>query len=284
MTEYIYGDVLFVIDFSMDFLSLYLTGKILHLKMKTARVVLAASVGAFYCVLALVLNSSAALGMVLEAVMAFLICAIAFGGKKVGVLIKRTAVLYTVSVLLGGAMTLIYSKLGKYKDYIDSSGDIVSALGDVPLWAFVLCAALSAGLAKLFSGIMSKRCALHQCEISLKIGGATRELTALVDSGNLIADPISEKPVVFISRAFWDMIPEKHRSAMKGESDNSDDFLGVRIIPCSTVGGSGVIYAIMPDLFYIKTKDEYEARDVLISVGENESYGGNDALVPSSII
>lgn len=284
MTEYIYGDVLFVIDFSMDFLSLYLTGKILHLKMKTARVVLAASIGALYCVLALVLDSPAAVGIVLEVFMAFLICIIAFGGKSLGVIIKRTAVLYTVSVLLGGAMTLIYSKLGKYKDYIDSGGDIVSALGDVPLWAFVLCAALSAGLAKLFSKIMSKRCALRECEISLRIGGATRELTALVDSGNLIADPISERPVVFISRVFWGIIPEKHRSAMKGESDNPEDFLGVRVIPCSTVGGDGVIYAIIPDLFCIKTKDGYEARDVLISVGENESYGGNDALVPSSII
>jgi len=284
MTEYIYGDVLFVIDFSMDFLSLYLTGKLLHLKMKTARVVFAASIGAFYGVLALVLNGTAALGIILEVSMAFLICAIAFGGKSFVALIKRTAVLYTVSVLLGGAMTLIYSKLGKYKDYIDSSGDIVSALGEVPLWAFVLCAALSAVLAKLFSKIMSKRCALRECEISLGIGGETRELTALVDSGNLIADPISERPVVFISRAFWDMIPEKHRSVMRGESNNFEDFSGVRVIPCSTVGGAGVIYAIIPDIFYIKTKDEYEARDVLISVGENESYGGNDALVPSSII
>ena len=284
MTEYIYGDVLFVIDFSMDFLSLYLTGKILHLKMKTARVVFAASVGAFYCVLALVLSLPTALGIVFEVGMAFLICVIAFGGKSLGVLIKRTAVLYTVSVLLGGAMTLIYSKLGKYKDYIDSGGDIVSALSDVPLWAFALCVVLSAGIAKLFSKIMSKGCALRECEISIGIGGATRELTALVDSGNLIADPISERPVVFISRAFWDMIPEKHRSAMRGESNNSEDFLGVRIIPCSTVGGAGVIYAIMPDLFCIKVKDRYEARDVLISVGENENYGGNDALVPSSII
>ena len=43
MTEYIYGDVLFVINFSMDFIALFICGKIMHFRMNFWRMALAAT-------------------------------------------------------------------------------------------------------------------------------------------------------------------------------------------------------------------------------------------------
>ena len=46
--EYIYGDVLFVINFCMDFLSLYISGKLMHMKMSRLRLIIAATAGGIY--------------------------------------------------------------------------------------------------------------------------------------------------------------------------------------------------------------------------------------------
>ena len=48
MEEEIYADVLFIINFSMDFLSLYIVGRLMHFKMEARRVIFGASVGALY--------------------------------------------------------------------------------------------------------------------------------------------------------------------------------------------------------------------------------------------
>ena len=48
MTEYIYGDVLFIINFSMDFIALFICGKIMHFKMSFWRMALAATLGGVY--------------------------------------------------------------------------------------------------------------------------------------------------------------------------------------------------------------------------------------------
>ena len=50
--EYIYGDVLFVINFCMDFLSLYISGKLMHMKMSRLRLIIAATIGGIYGVVA----------------------------------------------------------------------------------------------------------------------------------------------------------------------------------------------------------------------------------------
>ncbi|MBQ8404697.1 MAG: sigma-E processing peptidase SpoIIGA, partial [Clostridia bacterium] len=52
MTEYIYGDVLFIINFSMDFIALFICGKIMHFRMNPWRMALAATLGGVYGVAA----------------------------------------------------------------------------------------------------------------------------------------------------------------------------------------------------------------------------------------
>ena len=48
MEQVIYADVLFAVNFSMDFLSLYLTGKVFRARMRPVPLTLAAGIGALY--------------------------------------------------------------------------------------------------------------------------------------------------------------------------------------------------------------------------------------------
>ena len=58
METVLYGDILFIINFSMDFLTLFVTGKILHLKTSIASMLLASSVGAVYAIASVMLEGA----------------------------------------------------------------------------------------------------------------------------------------------------------------------------------------------------------------------------------
>ena len=272
MTEYVYGDVLFVIDFSMDFICLFVAGKLSHERMRTWRVVLGATVGALYGVTSLLYSLPTVVEIVVEIAAAFAVVAVALWRGRAARLLLQTALFYGASVLLGGAMTLIYSKLGKYKTYIDVGGSVRTALGDVPLWVFALAAVASAILTKLLSSLMKRKNGAGTCRVELVLDGRKYELTGLVDSGNVCVEPISETPVIFLSSKFHDA----------ARADGLER--GVFAVPVATAAGGGVVLAKKPESLMIKTRRGFEARRALVAAGEREDYDGCDALVPLELL
>ncbi|MBQ0125499.1 MAG: sigma-E processing peptidase SpoIIGA [Clostridiales bacterium] len=283
MTEYIYGDVLFVINFSMDFVSLYITGKLLNLKMRVWRACLGASLGALYGVLSLLFSVPAPLEIIIEVAAAFAVCLAALYSGKALSLILDTAVFYAVSVALGGAMTLIYSKLGKYRAYVELDGSVSEVLGDVPLWIFVLSAVLSVAVTKAFSLFASRRSHIQNCDIEIVCGGKTHVLGALVDSGNLVRDPISDVPVVFLCTSRHDVVPEYVERAENGIV-SGEGVPRIRAIPISTEAGTRLVFAFKPDKFTVISNGKNTEKEALLAVGTEESYGGFDALVPRCLV
>lgn len=272
MTEYVYGDVLFIIDFSMDFLCLFLAGKLSHEKMRTWRVVLGAVIGGVYGVTSLLYSLPTIVEILIEIGAAFCVVAVALWRGRVARLLLQTALFYGASVLLGGAMTLIYSKLGKYKTYIDVGGSVKTALGDVPLWVFALAAAASAVLTKLLSMIMKRKSAVRTCRVEMVLDGKKYELSGLVDSGNVCVEPISETPVIFLSSRIG--------VTVGGSGLES----GIFAVPVVTAAGGGIVFAKKPDSIAVKTDRGFDARRALVAVGEREDYDGCDALVPLDLL
>ena len=100
MTEEIYGDVLFLINFSMDFLSLFITGKIMHLKLKAWRVLVAASIGGVYGVEALFFPFDGIPLVFANIACAAVMCFIAFRSKgKISSVFLCCLLFYGVGIL-----------------------------------------------------------------------------------------------------------------------------------------------------------------------------------------
>lgn len=272
MTEYVYGDVLFIIDFSMDFLCLFVAGKLSHERMRTWRVVLGAVLGALYGVTSLMYSLPTLFGVLIEIAAAFVVVAVALWRGRAVRWLLQTALFYGASVLLGGAMTLIYSKLGKYRTYIDVGGSVQTALGDVPIWVFALAAVASAVMTKLLSMLLKRKNAVCTCALEMVLDGKRYELSGLVDSGNVCVEPISETPVIFLS------------SRIGVDTGTAGLERGVFAVPVSTAAGGGIVFAKKPESLAVKTRRGFEKRRALVAVGERDDYDGCDALVPLDLI
>lgn len=290
MTEYIYGDILFIINFSMDFLSLFIVGKIMHFRMGAIRMILAASVGAIYGVASLFFSLNTFFSIAADLAVALIMCFAAHYHKNIIKTLISTALFYGVSMLLGGIMTAVYTKIGRYKSYIEIGGSINTVFGDIDLWVFCLLAALSALLTFFIGKYSHRKLDGKFCRLKIKINGKTYEFSGFFDSGNLASEPITGEPVVFLSS---DALREFQNDGSKTlfcavtdiNSACSEKDRNIRFIPLDTVSGGGLAVAIKPEKFEILIKNKYEERVALIASDESANdYCGAQALVPTSLV
>ena len=147
MGQTVYVDLLFMINFSMDFLCFFLTARILALPLSLPRTLLASALGGIYSDIALFITLGALPSLLLDIFVCVLICAIAFLKKgELSSLPLYIIVYFAISMALGGFMTAIFNLLNKADIPLESG-----ASDGISVWAFAALAAVS-GLLTFFGG------------------------------------------------------------------------------------------------------------------------------------
>ena len=287
MEEEIYGDVLFIVNFSMDFLSLFMVGRLLHLRMRAFRVVLGASAGAAYGVAELLLDTGAFVSFLLTAAVMLVMCLIAFGLQRARRFLMTVLLFCGLNMLVGGAMTAAFVRLGAYDHYISVGGDIHTVYGDMPVWLFAVLASLSALFTYLLGRIFRRARAARVCEIRVTVAGKEGALHGLVDSGNLACEPLSGTPVVFVKAHAASFFPAELLLAMRMglASSNAAERVRLRFIPTGTVAGEGLMLAAVPERVRLCIDGAWEDRQALVAVDFSDGdFGGFAALIPEILL
>ncbi len=287
MEEEIYADVLFIINFSMDFLALYLVGRLMHRKLSAWRVIFGATLGAVYGVVGLILPFAELAKAILSLSVMLLMCLIAYDSRQGRRFLVSVFLFGGVNALIGGIMTASFVHLGPYRTYISIGGSIHTVYGDIPIWLFVILAGISALFTWLIGKLFRRERGLRRCAVKLAFDGEEKDLTGLVDSGNLVTEPFSDTPVMFLKEKEAAFMPEDLLFALKNgvESLDSDTVKRIRLIPLQTVSGSGVLVAAVPRRCYILVDGEWEAKKVLVALDFTEGdFGGFPLLVPEALL
>lgn len=141
--------------------------------------------------------------------------------------------------------------------------------------------ALSMGLCLLVYLLMNllpaTLCDIRQVE--LKVEGRAVILPAMLDSGNLLSDPITGLPVLVIpQRAARTLFPD-----VRDMSCLNTLPLGFRLLNVRTAAGSSLLPMFRPDECRIYLNGSACQADLLVAVAGQE-YGGVQALVPMSAL
>ena len=298
MTQIVYADLLFLVNFSMDLLCFFVTARLLHKETRLWRLALASALGGVYSVAILFLPLGTLAVVALDLGFCAFMCLCAFGLKNGGAFGYFTsfAVYFGVSVGTGGFMTALYSLLNRMDlplDEVKSNGDGIS------VWLFGLLALIS-GVAASLGGDLFKTVS-SDTVIKLKIDykGASVTLNGLADTGNMLTDPISARPVIVISTSSAKaLLGERCADAASRADISSSVFESgehkLRIIPISTAGGGSILCGFVPDRVTLTVKDRRgrfreSVVDALFAPAElnfdiNKRAVGCAALVPSSLI
>ena len=290
----VYADLLFLINAGMDGLCLLLTGRILHRKVKAWRVILSAVLGGVYAVAALLPDMGVGSSLLLDMAVCVAMCGAVFGSKSGGGLKGlpvAAEVYFLLSMALGGIMTALYHLLNRA-----GAASVLSALTDgegdgLGSWLFLLLALVGGGLS-LWGGRLSRRAGrVSFCAVTVELEGRRVELRGMVDSGNLLRDPMGGRAVVCADgETLAGILSPALRAVMGGASPQGaglspKDARRVRFIPAGTATGGGLLYGFLPDRIVLTKEGDTHGREVdaVVAVTPIPTQGV-EALVPPELI
>ena len=290
MVTEVYADLLFLINFSMDYLCLYICARILHRKMSLFKMVIAAAVGGVYSIISLVLDLGGAISLAIDIVVCILMCAIVFAEKsrRISSTLLCSFLFLGISMMTGGAMTAIFNLLNRLELPIDSIGE-----DGISPYLFAILAIISAIITLRGSDILSRKSTVTTCTLKVKIKQKEATFKALSDSGNLARDPLGGKPIIIVDRNIFSEIADLSffDELASGKTPPNLPYRNTRIIPIKTAVASSLLVAISPDKLTVELYDSKKKRslsseiDALVAPSELGEVGeGCNAIVPAEIL
>ena len=285
MTQTVYADLLFLINFSMDFLCFFLVARLLAKPLPLPRALIASILGGIYSVAALILDT----GIFIDITVGIFLCFVAFWHKRDSLtsLVPTSIAFVLASVLLGGIMTMVFHQMNRADPPLDALGNDDT----IPLWLFAAVTAL-ASLITWFSGkFLRRRAQITRAQVEIRLGDKMAVLEAMCDSGNLLRDTISGRSVIVADlKTAVTLLPPDCSSITKWNADTICRLpptlaARVRLIPTSSVEADGIMLALRPDSIVIRTGNRTRTADALIGFAKvHTPLHTCTALVPPELL
>ena len=262
-----------MVNFSMDFLALYLTGKLLRLPVKGKRIAVAGVLGAGVATLGAIFSGNAVseiIWMICYAVTAVTMCLIAFRGA----LRYELPVFLAVNLGLGGLMSFLCGMVASSGLRLDGGSDTFPV--------FVLFALISAGVCAVYGRLRPRGTSRKEADVVIELDGKICSMRMLVDSGNLLCEPLGGHPVLLAKpEALENLFGDKKIEFDAGNISalGTDLARRVRFVPAKGVGGEKLLVGFIPDRLTV----DGIGRDGVVAAEKND-YGGCDGIVPSVLV
>ncbi len=245
----VYADMLFLIDFFMDLVCLFLTKRALSVPGGNKRLYIGAAIGGGYSVLSLFIpggffSVTAALGALLA------VTFISFYriGDSLARQGKITLTYLGMNALLGGTVSAVFGLFTRLEDSVLPDIEGVYAR-DGERMIFL---ALAAGC--LISSVVVGRIKESRLDkvkqVKIKAFSGEITLLAINDSGNLLREPLSGRPCIFIGGEDLVSLAGKERGRAFFDFSSGtcpEGACGILLIPANTVGGRTLLPGFYPD-------------------------------------
>ncbi len=277
----IYLDVILLENLCMNYIILFATALISKAKITQVRIILASLLGGIYAILSFTPILEIYTNIIFKILISIIMIYIAFNSKNVKVLLKQLLLFYLVSFAFGGcAFCLLY--FIKPQDILLRNGYLtgtypikIALLGGIVGFVIVNIAF------KLVKGRISKKDMF--CDVDILFKQKSVKIKAMIDTGNLLKDPISNMPVIVVEKSkLEDIIP-------KGIINNLNTILGggeettlteeekeympkFRVIPFSSLGKqNGLLLGFIADEVIVRTESNEKKLNQII-VGIYDKY------------
>lgn len=281
----VYIDLYFFINFSMDFLCLFLTARLLSERLSPLRGILASAIGGAYACAALFLGVGGIGGFAIDLLFGIIICAVALTKKgQLGRIPIHSLVFAATSTALGGIMTALFNlfnKTGIFDFVRETDGDGIS------VWLFLILALISGAITLLGGRGLTKKMSASEVELSITLGSRSVRLYGISDSGNLLREPITGKPCIIADRKrLAPIIPSELSASACGEPLTALHSLDpemkkrVILIPATTATGGGMLIGLRAEKIIISSGNKRREADAVIAISDIEA----GALVPSCLL
>lgn len=243
----LYIDVLFLVNFLMDYILLLVTGKVQRVPISYGRICLGALAGS------LLTCFVAAIGIPVTFIKFILFYTLVPAAMLVtGLHIRsfRSFLRSFVTLFISGFL------VGGIFEYLNQYVQVGSLFFALAVASYYLATGVLRMLALLF------HFGETHCHVTLYFGEKCCEAEAIIDTGNHLTDQVSGKAVSVISRRAAEQLFSKELPE------------GIRYIPYRTIGnGKGVIPILPIDRICVAGEEEQWFEQPVIAISEDSSFG-----------
>ena len=276
----VYLDIVFLENILMNFIIIFSTGIVVKANIKKWKILIASSIGALYTIIMYLDIIPIYSNILMKLMLSFTLIYISFNPHTLKMFIKDIVIFYLVSFVFGGCVFALMYFL---------KPQMVQIRNGVFVGAYPLKVALIGGIIafivlqisfKMVKTKLSKKDMIYDLEV--EISGKSIKLKALLDTGNLLKDPITGFPVMVVEhKTLYSIIPKQVLDnldkIMGGDTDeltNNEEFIKMmprfRMIPFSSIGKqNGLLLGVKVDNVKLVIDDMTEnVNNVILGIYE----------------
>ena len=270
----IYLDVVILENLIMNSIIIYVTAIVMRIKIKHIKIIISSLIGAIYSVASYISNVPIYSNFFLKIILSIVMVYIAFSPKSLKILTKQIIIFYLTSFLFGGvAFALIY--VIKPQEILMKNGLF---LGTYPLKTVFIGAIIASIILIVGFKIVKTKINKKDCFVDVKIKILSKEILikVMVDTGNLLKEPITGTPVIIVeSVALEPILPKEilnNLSSILGgdlkkipEEIKNTYLSRLKLIPYSSLGKqNGMLVGIKADEIEIESEEETIKKENII--------------------
>ncbi|MFA9557372.1 sigma-E processing peptidase SpoIIGA [Evansella sp. AB-rgal1] len=274
----IYLDIIWLLNFLIDILLIYLTAVILKRNISKLRLFLGAFIASLYIILLFTPLEAVALNPVVKSLYSVIIILVSFGIYQFRLFFQAWLTFFFVNFAVGGGLLGLHFFLQTDTSFIKGTfATQTSGFGSPISWIFVLV-----GFPIMYWYSKQRLESIETAKIRydqiypvfVRVAGLQLKLHGFVDSGNRLEDPLTGRSVMIIDMTeVGDQFPEPvvqfTKKPVFSEGQLPDNFEGkLTMVPFRTVGAKQqFLWALRPDEVIVYDKESpYVCRNVLLGL------------------
>lgn len=270
-----YIEYVFAENFFIDFILLFITGKLIKKMIIYRRLIIASVIGALYVILTAYIGSVFMTYFIVKFSVSILMIMVAYDTKGIIANVRVILCFYITSLIMVGIITALY--------YLDYDKLTVNA---IVFSLFVGYAALHFFFKEIKARIDKNN---YMRNVSIGVGNKSKILRAYIDTGNELTDPMTGKPVIVVNidsikNILGDDLYDGILCFYKNKANNYENLLSMnekiklRIVKYNTISSIGErMVCIVPDNIEISDDDKNSINaDAIIGIYPKKISQKND--------
>ena len=279
----VYLDIIFLENIVINYILLYVTGVISKSQIIQRRLLLGALFGATYSIIYYLFKLKIYSIFIKKILLSIVIIYVSFNSSNLKDLLKKVLLFYLASFVFGGATIAIIYMVNSQNITI-LNGVLVGNYTIKTILIGIIIAYFTVIFAfKIIKSKISKNDLI--CEILVTLNNKKIKTKALIDTGNLLKEPITNLPVVVMEHTLlYDVMPKdilNNTEKILGgdfseiQENIKDEYsLKLKVIPFSSLGKqNGMLLGIKGEDLTVYLKDEIKIIDkVIIGIYNKHTY------------
>lgn len=280
MNRTVYIDVLFCLNFVVDYLVLLSVQKFLRLPARRWRILCGAAAGALSSFVVFLPPMPSFFSCIINLLTAGVTVACTFAPMRPVVFLKSAVTFFTVGFCFCGVCIGLWLIFYPENMLIRNGAVYI----DIPPFLLLLSTLVCYAVMRIFVRVSGRdMCHVKSCSVTVKLNNTEKTFEGTVDTGNTLREPFSDEAVIVVRKElFEEVVPL--RIVASGESGETAN-LRFRLIPYKSIGGDGMIPSIKPERITITVNGKKTDVCAYLAFCESDKLPDTvQSLVPAEIL